>query len=102
MGSHSKRLKKDAPRGRGTHEFSSRVNQAWRSPLDRDYDPDFNISYIVGSHHTKCICGAVIRVRNNGFAICENKACGIVWNDEAPPPKIYDSHQREFFKMAKA
>lgn len=71
-------------RGRRAHEYHSRVNCAWRSPLDKEADPDFGYKKVVGSHHLRCSepgCNGIIRVIRNGWAVCENEHCRRIYND---------------------
>lgn len=68
--------------GRRAHEYHSRVGTAWRSPLDRQYNPEWGMSFIIGSHHYKCPdCGTVIRVDEQEWAVCENPRCSTIHND---------------------
>ncbi len=95
------------PRPRLTHEYSSRVGQAWREgkvqvitedKWGRHEIEDLPLGNFKCPKHDE-----IVRIDVRGFAFCPHPKCGRVFNDGlAPPPKIYDRGEREFYKTAKA
>ncbi len=66
---------------RHAHENQGRKGKVWRSPLDREFNEDWGMYFITGSHHLKCECGGIIRIDEHGWAVCENPHCSKVHND---------------------
>lgn len=72
--------RKGQPKCRQTHEFSSRVNQAWTQTKAYVFDNEQYNVQTLPLEHFKCRCNAIVYVDKNGFAACDK--CGLVFNDK--------------------
>lgn len=72
-----RRNENEKPKGREAHHEVNRTGQAWGSVPEKSVVDGYEV--VTGFHHSKCACGAVIRIDGRGWAACED--CGEIHND---------------------